>query len=427
MQLSASTALCADQNPMAEVRQVLSCGRRIEDYQVQKLKQLWERARSAPAYAGLGPYSYEAFLNLPVIPKARLKQHPRDSEGREAARAIKYYESSGTGGTPTPTRRTAEDLLWNYSAVAVRWGEIINHEDRCAILLPSDIAPIGDMMAGVAELTGACVARCFPFTQGIVTWNRIEALCSRFQPTVLFASPGTLIQMMLVFKNRGTFRSCAASVTRIMLAGEVVCKALQRMLGREWGAEVHIASYGSTETGTIAATGADKTVRLLEYAAICEIDTPKGPKRAEPGDSGRLVVTPLNAYARPLLRFDTGDQVRILATPDGLGKSIEILGRDEERIVIGNRSLLTEEIEELVYGIEGLTGYLFRQSGESLSIVLELDPEWPDRSEETTARARSSLRDAGISIPVMTVAQLPVTTKSGGSLKNWKRSNFAQV
>jgi len=297
----------------------------------------------------------------------------------------------------------------------------------CLILLPSDVAPIGDFMAGVSELAGACVARCFPFTQGIVTWDRIEALCSRYQPTVLFASPGTLIQMMRVFKNRGTFRSCAASVARIMLAGEVVCKALQSMLGREWGACVHVASYGSTETGTIAATGADKTLRLLEYAAICEINTPSKVKPAEPGDCGRLIVTPLNGYARPLLRFDTGDHVRILDTPDGLGKSIEILGRDEERIVVGNRSLLTEEIEELIYGIEGLTGYLFKQNEDALSIVLELDPEWSDRSEEMIAKARSSFSNSGISIPVMTVPQLPVTTKSGASLKNWKRSNFAQV
>lgn len=427
MQMSVSTAAGENQTPIAEMQKAISSAGSLKDYQELRLKQLWERARSAPAYADIGPYSYEAFLKLPVIAKEKLKRSPLEFESLEARKAIKYYELSGTSGLPTPTRRTAEDLAWNYAAVGLRWGEIIGPNDRCLILLPSDIAPIGDMMAGVTELTGACVTRCFPFTQGIVTWDRIEALCARFQPTVLFASPGTLLQMMRVFKNRGTFRSLAASVTCIMLAGEVVCKALRRMLSREWRAEVHIASYGSTETGTIAATGADTTLRLLEYAAICEIDTGTQLKRAGLGDCGRLIVTPLNAYARPLLRFDTGDQVRVYPTPDGLGRSIEILGRDEERITIGNRSLLTEEIEELIYGIEGLTGYLFKQGEESPLIVVELDPEWVDRPEQVIAMARSSLDRAEISVPVLTVAQLPVTTKSGASLKNWKRSNFAQA
>ena len=78
-------------------------------------------------------------------------------------------------------------------------------------------------------------------------------------------------------------------------------------------------------------------------------------------------------------------------------------------------------------GVEGLTGYLFMQGEEALSIVLELDPEWVGRPEQVAANARSTLGRADISVPVVTVAQLPVTTKSGASLKNWKRSNFAKA
>ncbi|WP_315784225.1 phenylacetate--CoA ligase family protein [Bradyrhizobium sp. SZCCHNPS1003] len=426
MNIEATSASSEANNALAEMRSVWQseCPPLLRAYQERKLARVWDIAKSSRAYSHLGRFSVGAFQQLNVTSKAALKARPDDFESSLIEQAVKYYESTGTTGTATPTRRTAEDIAWNYGSVFLQWGEVIRPNDRCLTLLPSDIAPIGDLIVGVCEMASACVARCFPFTQGIVSWDRIEALCSRFQPTVVFASPGTLIQMMRVFKIRGTFRSCAASVNTIMLSGEVVCRELRQMLASEWDADVYVASYGSTETGTIAATGSDNSLRLLEYAYICEISTPEGIKPAEPGDCGQLVITTLNAFARPLLRFDTGDRVKILGDTSSSRKYLEILGREEETLGIGSRNYLTAEVDSMVYNTKGVTGYLLKvRNNEVVGIILEHDPDYSDRLDELSKNAARSFRDHGLNFELEIVAQLPITTKSGASLKSWKRSN----
>ena len=406
----------------------LSVGVELKLYQEERLSRVWEIARTAPAYRELPPFSESAFANLPFIPKSKFKENPYLFDTELAAKATKYYESSGTTGAPTHTYRTPEDTLWNYASVHLRWGELITSFDRCLILLPSDIVAIGDLISGVCELSEACAVRSFPFAQGIASWDRIAAIVESFRPTVLFGSPGTLIQMMRVYKNRGTFATISKPLQKLMLSGEVVSPFLQKALAREWDAEALVASYGSTETGTIAAVGGDRALRLLEYSYICEILTDQGLCAAAPGRAGRLVISTLNAFARPLLRFDTGDHVVVRACKDSQFLNLEILGREEEGVQIGERKFMTGEIETIVYGVDGLTGYQLQiHQDQVIGLVLELDPDWRGRAQVVLAAARSALHDRGISLDLSLVEQLPVTTKSGASLKSWKRSHAVAV
>ncbi|MVA18313.1 AMP-binding protein [Agrobacterium vitis] len=391
------------------------------------LEESWERAKNTKFYSGIGDFSPEHFSSLPVVPKGVFKTFSFDFENTNIHGILKYYETSGTTGRPTPTKRTQLDLAWNYAGVALLWSEIVSADDRSVILLPSDIAPIGDLVAGCCEIIGCVTARAYPFTQGMVTWDRLEALFQSFQPTVVWSSPGTLLQFTRILRQRGTFDEVSRHVTKIMLSGEVVTKGLKESLENWWSAKVFNASYGSTETGTIAAVGANGDLNVLQYSFLCEIMKPDG--SIEPmsaGAEGELIISSLHGYARPFLRLGTGDMVRILPPINELYR-LQILGRREETISIGGREYLAGDIEDLIYQVPDVTGYLIQTAdGEASRIVLEQLPRGAS-FDDIRNSAQELLLTSNIEVQIDVVSQLPVTTKSGAGLKNWKKSNIVRV
>jgi len=146
------------------------------------------------------------------------------------------------------------------------------------------------------------------------------------------------------------------------------------------------------------------------------------------------VVTPLNLYARPLLRLDTGDSVTITAPwePGRASPGLLINGRDSDSIVVGGVPLEIRAVEEVVYGACDATGYVIevdRQS-DSAALILERDVGW-DISQEAQLQAdllERSEQHMGLRWSrVLFVNNLSALNKSGASQKSWKKTNLRFV
>ncbi len=400
----------------------------------EKIAAAWRRALASPAYRGIGGYSPEAFDSLPVTPKERLKSEPWNFTAVPLGACVRYHETTGTTGGATPTPRTAEDVVWNTVSVAHAWGDVLEHGDRVLNLLPSDIVPVGDLVASVCEYLDLPYTRAYPFTTGITGWDRVIGLWRELRPTVLLVAPGVALQLTRLLKQRGLLEELRASVRSLMLLGEVSVPAMRRRLGDWWGATAYDASYGSTETGTLAAACGRDRLHMLTAANYAEVATEGAVEPLAPGSRGRLVVTPLNLYARPLLRYDTGDRVEIeqgcscgRATP-----VLRVLGRATDTISVHGTVLSPRAVEEIVYEAAPVTGYLLEtaEEGSWARLLLERLPG-ADRSEEpryTHAVQALSRERSGLTWDrVAFVNSLPTNTKSGGSQKSWKRSNIRVV
>jgi Coenzyme F390 synthetase len=399
----------------------------------RKIADVWARAQASPAYAKLGDFSWDTFRALPVTTKEQLKRDPWSYVAAPVEAAAKYYETTGTTGTATPTPRLAEDIIWNTVSVARAWGDLVGTGDRVLSLLPSDVVPVGDLVAGVCEYLDVPHTRAYPFATGICDWDRLAEVWAALRPTVVFLAPGVALQATRLFKQRGRLAELRSSVRALMLLGEVSVPALRARLGHWWGATAYDASYGSTETGTLAATCPRDRLHLLTVANYVEL---AGDTGAEPlGDrgAGRLVVTPLNLYARPLLRYDTGDEVEVTSGCD-CGRAtpvVTVLGRATDGLRIQDTALTPHLVEQIVYGATTATGYLLETdpAGRRFRLLLERDVD-ADRSGEPAAAeaVRAAFRDHGLDCAaVLFLNSLPSTTKSGGSQKSWKRSNIRIV
>ncbi|MBB6419928.1 phenylacetate--CoA ligase family protein [Streptomyces massasporeus] len=372
-----------------------------------------------------------------MTPRESLKAQPLRYAAATPTEASKYYETTGTTGQPTPTPRLAEDTIWNTVSVAEAWRPLLGADERVVILLPSDIVPVADLISGVCEYLDLAHVRAYPFATGISGWDRLESMWRTFRPTTVFVAPGVALQFTRLLAQRGELGDLSSSVDRLMLLGEVNTAPFRDRLGRWWNAQAYDASYGSTETGTLAAACPRGGQHLLPAATYFELATPDGVvplhDRGEHRE-GRLVVTPLNAHARPLLRLDTGDEVSIETDcPCGsAAPRITVHGRSADALRVRGAPLSVRAVEEVVYGVTDATGYLLEVDGEAgyARLLLERgvgagrdgEPEErrrvQDRSEEVLGLRWDD---------VVHVNSLPANTKSGASQKSWKRSNVREV
>ncbi|GGK73800.1 hypothetical protein GCM10012284_04660 [Mangrovihabitans endophyticus] len=400
------------------------------DYYEPRLREVWQRARRTPAYEHLCSYSAAAFQEIRSTSKDELKATPWNYVVPQTGPGAKYYETTGTTGRVTPTPRLADDIILNVVSVGEAWRRVLSPDDRVIILLPSDVVPVADLVAGVCEYLGIPHTRAYPFTTGICDWDRIIGIWRHLRPTAMFLAPGVAMQFTRLAKRRGVLPELREPVQRMMLLGEVNTAPLRRRLGQWWDAVAHDASYGSTETGTLAATCTFGQLHLLPCANYFELATDAGLVGLPAEGRGRLVVTPLNLFARPVLRLDTGDDVTIGGDCDcgDAAPIVSVGGRGTDMVHVRGTSMSVRAIEEVVYSASSATGYLLEigADGGYARLVLERDIDWDRAAEPGLARrVLAATSDAlGLSWDdVVFVNSLPETTKAGASQKSWKRSN----
>ncbi|MFC9222462.1 phenylacetate--CoA ligase family protein [Streptomyces hygroscopicus] len=328
----------------------------------------------------------------------------------------------------------AQDTIWNTVSVAEAWRPLLSPDERVAILLPSDIVPVADLVAGVCEYLDLAHIRAYPFATGISSWDRLEAMWRTFRPTTVFVAPGVALQFTRVLAQRDQLEDIGGSVSKLMLLGEVNTPPFRRRLAQWWQSAAYDASYGSTETGTLAATCLDGYQHLLPAATYFELDTGREVVPLEGEGTGRLVSTPLNAYGRPLLRLDTGDEVSVRqdCSCGSTAPVVTVHGRASDGLLVRGAPLSVRSVEEVVYGSTDATGYLLEvdKSGDYARLLLERGFR-TDREGESTARDLVQQRSEELLglrwDSVVFVNSLPTNTKSGASQKSWKRSNIRQM
>jgi phenylacetate-CoA ligase len=419
----------------SELAQVAFDPAYVLHHQAEKLQLLWDRAADVPYYSSLPEFASRDLARLPVTPKDIVKADPAAFARSSVTAYAKYYESSGSSGIPTPTPRLAEDVVWNAVSVSALWGRTLKSGDRVASLVPSDVAPVGDLVSAVAENLGCSLLRCYPFAQGMCDWDRLEQLFLRYRPEHVFVAPGVLSQWTRILKQRGSLAQISDSVRSLMLLGEVSTRPLRARLGAAWGAAAVDVSYGSTETGTIGASCEYDRMHLLLAGHIVELRDGRTVKPISPGASGELVTTTLNNFARPLIRFGTGDVVTIGdggPCPCGLQlPTMTVQGRQTEEISVRGAQVSVQDLESVVYGFDGVTGYLIqlrKPDGRNARLVLERDVDFTGDADTMCVQVQERFSAAGVHWDqVIAVSQLSALTKSGGSQKNWKRTNIDWV
>jgi phenylacetate-CoA ligase len=246
----------------------------------------------------------------------------------------------------------------------------------------------------------------------LILENRVTAVC---------CTPTYAIHLGETAAKEGIDLSKGA-VGRIIVAGEPggSLPATRAHIERLWPGARVFDHYGLTETGPITYECPAHPCRLhvMDWAHYVEVIDGATARAVEVGEKGELVVTTLKRTGSPLLRYRTGDMVR-LALHHKEGKACEcgkfetaleggIIGRTDDMVVVRGVNIYPTAVEEVVRKFPEVAEYQVRVSHQRSLVELQVNIEMVVQCQNATAiilAVEKALQTAfNLRIPVSSVA-----------------------
>lgn len=191
----------------------------------------------------------------------------------------------------------------------------------------------------------------------------------RYRPAVLFtASNPFIFQLETLEKEVGLdMREILSSYKAVMFAGEPMGPRNRRLL-EGWGLDGRI--YNQTAFGDIAVAHECREhdgMHAHEDIALVELVDPQTGELIEVGDTGsavgELVVTSLVNDVDPLIRYRSGDMIRLTREPCACGRTgarFWTVGRSGDEVVVDGRTILPMDVWGAIEDVEHTSAGLFQ-------------------------------------------------------------------
>jgi len=209
---------------------------------------------------------------------------------------------------------------------------------------------------------------------------------NRFRPHCLFGYPSSIVRF--ADHARSQRHSLDTSCLRaVFVTGEVCCPCDREMIAGYLGVPV-ADCYGSRDGGFIAHECPEGEMHITAENVIVEIVDDDG-RPLPVGETGEIVVTHLDAYAMPFIRYRTGDVGRLKRGRCACGRGLPLMdivqGRRTDFLYLPNGQV--KHALSIIYPLRAMTGV--RQfhvtQDEDYSVTVDVVPD--DREGRLTKDA----------------------------------------
>ncbi|HEV2283469.1 MAG TPA: phenylacetate--CoA ligase family protein [bacterium] len=378
----------------------------------------WQRfGRLLPAVAARNPFygtkwraagvedpraiaDWEAFRLLPFTTKAELS---RDQEAHPPygsdltfplEQYVRVHQTSGTTGRPLRWLDTAESWDW--------WQRCWLFVYRAAGVGPGDriffAFSFGPFIGFWSAFDAARRVGALAIPGGGLDSNLRVRLLAESEATVLVSTPSYALRLAEVARVAGV--DAARLPVRLTIhAGEpgASIPATRRRIEAAWGARC-IDHTGLTEVGATGFTCRAGELHLNESEFIGEVIDPATGQIA-PGGEGELVLTNLGREGSPVVRYRTGDRVRLTLERCACGRTFGrlaggILGRADDMLVVRGINVFPSVIEDVVRRFECVDEFRIevRRQREMLDLTVIVEIDGDRYAAEQVAMALADLR-----------------------------------
>jgi phenylacetate-CoA ligase len=315
-------------------------------------------------------------------------------------RYCRFHQTSGTHGKPMRWLDTAESWRWFEQC----WATILDAagvtpHDR--LFFPFSFGPFVGFWAAF-EGAAAMGRLCIP-GGGMSTERRLRMIVEN-RVTVVFCTPTYALRMADVAEEL-KIDLPGSSVRKLIVAGEAggSIPGTRRRIEKAWGARVFDHS-GMTEIGAVTFECLENPglgLHVNENEFIAEAIDPVSGTPVGDEEIGELVLTNLGRTGSPLIRYRTGDQVRISHRACACGRSFArfeggILGRIDDMLVVRGNNVFPTAVESVLRGIPEIAEFrmtVFDQ-GPLAQVKLELEPATQAMDNGLVEQARRALESA---------------------------------
>ncbi|MDV9170876.1 AMP-binding protein [Streptomyces sp. W16] len=398
---------------------------------VQANSPFYGRRLSGVRLAPTGPVGPEEFAAVPFTTKHDLRAELFDVMAQPLDRAWVFYETTGTTGRATPCPRDERDSIVNNTALTLAYeGIFAQHGERhvVAVLGPTELHSTGDTFGDVLRNLGHTVVKMWPHSP-VVGFPRALALLEQLGVTALVCTPGMAISLAKAARAAGVELD-SLGVRLILTLGELTSPAMLENLGDLWSASVYNCMYASQEASIMAACHADGRLRTVPLNNLVEVIDPHTGRAVAAVDGvreGELVVTHLYQGAKPLVRYRTGDMVRLFTEPGSPVEVLQPIGRVRDALTLAGRRVTAFDLEQALFThIRGVIDYfLFIDEVDGQDIVtVNLEPKDEEAGLKLDREAvRRAVTDAfGVGCEIVLGSMDAIT--STGAMVSWKAARI---
>jgi phenylacetate-CoA ligase len=313
-------------------------------------------------------------------------------------RYCRLHQTSGTTGRPLRWLDTPES--WN--ALLGCWETIfrivgLRGEDR--LFFPFSFGPFLGFWTAF-EAAARLGFMCLP-GGGMSSAARLRFLLDH-QATVVLCTPTYALRLAEVAVAEG-IDLAAAPVRGLIVAGEPggSIPATRRRIETAWGARL-FDHHGLTEVGPTGIECPEKPagLHLLETDYIAEIVDPETGQPMPAGEIGELVLTNLGRSGSPVIRYRTGDRVRVDSSPCPCGRAFMrleggILGRTDDMIHCRGNNLYPSALEAVIHRFPEVAEYRVEldQSAGAAELRIAVEPVSSSAAGGLADRISRAIRD----------------------------------
>jgi phenylacetate-CoA ligase len=365
----------------------------------------WRRKWGEAGLRSVGDLaSWNDFLRLPFTRKSELVEdqaaHPPFGTNLTypLERYVRVHQTSGTSGRPLHWLDTQES--WDWWARC--WGFVL----RGAGLGPADriFVPFsfGLFIGFWAGFEGARALGAMAIPGGGQDSPTRLAWMEKLGATALVCTPSYALHLLEVARERG-LDVARLPVRATVHAGEpgAGIPAVRARIEEGWRARA-FDHAGMTEMGAYGFECAEQSgLHVNETEFIAEVIDPVTER---PAREGELVLTNLGRLGSPLVRYRTGDRVRLAETACPCGRTFVrleggILGRLDDMLVVRGVNVFPTAIEGIVRRFAAVDEFqieVFRDGAlDELRVLLEVE------DASVTAAVREAFRtDLGLRLQV---------------------------
>ena len=345
----------------------------IKSFQEEKLTELLQYVNEfSPFYKNLfatkniditSIKTLEDLKLLPTTNKEDLQQHNDDFNCVPVSKIIDFATTSGTLGDPVTFGLTDKDLD------RLAYNEAISF--ACAGIQQGDVVQLMTtidrrFMAGLAYFLGLRKMGVGVIRVGAgipeLQWDSIL----KYKPTYLITVPSFLLKMIEYAEKNGIdYKN--SSIKGAVCIGESLrnqdfsSNVLAQKITDKWPIKL-FSTYASTEMSTAFteceyANGGHHHPELIIIEVLDDNDQP-----VENGMQGELTFTTLGIEAMPLVRFKTGDIVKVHQEPCACGRNTQrvgpVIGRKKQMIKYKGTTLYPPAMNDVLNNFEGIESYI---------------------------------------------------------------------
>jgi phenylacetate-CoA ligase len=349
---------------------------RLRALQLKKFKKIFRWAydhsrfhRSLYDRTGIQPEDIRRFEDIRHVPKVE-KSMMRDIQRKDPfpygdalcvplEAVTEFRQTSGTTGQPVYQADTWQDWEWWAESWAfILWAQGYRPSDR--VFIPSGYNIFVAFWAGhyAAEKIG-----CEVVPGGVLDTQARILKIQELKATAMMATPTYVLGMADAAKNKMGIDPAGLGIRKITCAGEpgASIPATKQRMQNAWNARV-FDHAGATEIGawSFECEAQPGGMHVNDAFFLVEIeDMQSGEIIDEPGRIGKMVITALDRYAQPCVRFDAKDIIEWDTASCSCGRTFRlikggVIGRADDITKVKGVLLAPSAIEEVVRSIDGL-------------------------------------------------------------------------